>query len=48
MSKRYSVTLRPGITVYNDVFNHMDGIMLALAQKKTLWKEDLFLAVNVA
>jgi hypothetical protein len=33
--------------VYNDLFNHMDGVMRALAKKKTKWKEDLFLAVTL-
>jgi len=30
------------------MFDHMDGVMQALAQKKTPWKEDLFLAVMYA
>jgi hypothetical protein len=34
------VTLQQVITVYNDMFDHMDGIMRALAKKKTQWKED--------
>ena len=29
MSKRHTVTLHHGITVYNDMFNHMDGMMRA-------------------
>jgi len=36
------------ITVYNDMFDHMDGVMRALAKKKTQWKEDLFFAVKLA
>jgi len=36
------------ITVYNDMFDHIDGIMWALAKKKTQWTEDLFFAVKVA
>jgi len=48
MSKRHSVTLHHVITVYNDMFNHMDGVMQALAKKKTQWKEDLFFAVRLA
>jgi len=47
MSKRHTVTLHHVITVYNDMFNHMDGVMRALA-KKTQWKEDLFFAVKLA
>jgi len=30
------------------MFNHMDGVMRALAKKKTQWKEDLFFAVKLA
>jgi len=48
MSKRHTVTLHHGISVYNDVFDHMDGVMQALAKKKTQWKEDLFFAVKLA
>jgi hypothetical protein len=48
MSKRHTVTLHHVITVYNDIFNHMDGGMRALAKKKTQWKEDLFFAVKIA
>jgi len=42
MSKQHIVTLHHVITVYNDMFNHMDGIMRALAKKKTQWKEELY------
>jgi len=48
MSKRHTVTLNHLITVYNDMFDHMDGVMRALAKKKTQWKEDLFFAVKLA
>jgi len=48
MSKRHTVTLHNVITVYNDMFDHMDGVMRALAKKKTEWKEDLFFAVKCA
>jgi len=48
MSKTHTVTLHHIITVYNDIFDHMDGVMPALAKKKTPWKEDLFLAVKLA
>jgi len=48
MSKRHTVTLHPVITVYNDMFDHMDGVMRALAKKKTQWKEDLFFTVKLA
>jgi len=48
MSKRHTVTLHNVITVYNDMFVHMDGVMRALAKKKTQWKEDLLFAVKCA
>jgi len=35
MSKRLKITLHYIITVYNDKFDHMDGVMRALAKKKT-------------
>ena len=40
MSKRPTVTLHHTITVYNDMFDHMDGVMRALAEKRPAWKED--------
>jgi len=48
ISKRHTVTLHHVITVYNDMLDHMDGVMRALAKKKTQWKEDLFFAVKLA
>jgi len=48
MSKRHTVTLHHVITVYNDMFDHMDGLMRALPKKKTQRKEDLFFAVTLA
>jgi hypothetical protein len=48
MSKRHTVTLHHIITVYKDVFDHMDGEMRALAKQKTQWKADLFFAVKCA
>jgi len=48
MSKRHTVTLHNVITVYNDMFDHMDGVMRALAKKKTQWKEELFFALKCA
>jgi hypothetical protein len=35
MSKRHTATLHHVITVYNDMFDHMDGVMQALAKKNT-------------
>jgi len=48
MSKRHTVTLHHVITVYNDKFDHMDGVMRPLPKKMTAWKEDLFFAVKLA
>jgi len=48
MSERHTVTLHHVIPVYNDMFDHMDGVLRALAKKKTQWKEDLFFAVKLA
>jgi len=48
MSKRYTVTLHEAITVYNDRFHCMDGIMRALAKKKTQRNEDSYFAVKLA
>jgi len=48
MSKRHTVPLHHVISVYNDMFDHMDGVMRAFAKKKTQWKEDLFFAVKLA
>jgi len=42
MSKRHTVTLHHVITVYNDMFDDMDGVMRDFSEKKTPWKEDLF------
>ena len=47
MSKRHTVILHHVITLYNDMFDHMDGTMRALAKKKTHWKIDLFLAMKL-
>jgi len=48
MSKRHTVTLNHVITVHNDVFDHMEGVMRAQSKKMTQWKDDLFLAVKSA
>jgi len=48
MSKWHTITLHHIITVYNDIFDHMDGVMRVLAMKKTQWKEDLYFAVKFA
>ena len=33
--------------MYNDMFNHMDGVMRALAKKETQLKEHLIIAMNL-
>jgi len=48
MSKRHTVTMHHVITVYNDMFDHIDSVMRALAMKKTPWNEDMFFAVKLA
>jgi len=48
MSKRHTVAFHYVITVYNDMFDHMDGLMRAMAKKMTQWKEDMFFAVELA
>ena len=48
MLKRHRATLHHLITVYNDMFDHMNGVMQGLAKKKTQWMEDLYFAVKVA
>jgi len=46
MSKEHTVTQHHVITVYNHMFNHMDGVMWALPKMKTQWKKDLYFAVK--
>jgi len=48
MLKRHTVTLHHVITVYDDMFDHIDGVLRALAKKNTQWKEDLYFAVKFA
>jgi len=48
MSKRHTVTMHHVFTVYNDMFDHMDCMMRALAKLKTQSKEDLFFAGKLA
>jgi len=47
MSKRHTVTLHHIITFYNNMFDHMDGVMRVLAEKMTQWREDLYIAETV-
>ena len=48
MLKRHTVTLQNVITVYNNMFNHIDGVWWALAEKQMQWKEDLFITMEIA
>jgi len=48
MLNRHTVTLHHVITVYNHMFDHMNGVMQALAIKKRQCKEDMFFAVKLA
>jgi len=46
MSKRHTDTLHHRLTIYNHMVDHMDGVLRALAKKKTQQKEDLYFAVK--
>jgi hypothetical protein len=46
MSKWHTDTRHHVIKVYNDMFDHMDGVMRGLGKKKTQWKEELLFAVK--
>jgi len=46
--KRHTVRLHHFITIYNDMFDHMDGIIQTLPQKKARWKENFFFAMKLA
>jgi hypothetical protein len=48
MSKRPTATLHHVITVYSDMFEHMDGMMGAFAKMKTQRREDLFFTLKLA
>jgi len=48
MSKRHTVTQHHIIIVYNDMFDHMDGVMGSFAKNKTQWKKDLYFAMKFA
>jgi len=48
MSKMHTVRLHPHITVYSDMFNHMDAIIRNLVEKKNQWKQELFFAMKLA
>jgi hypothetical protein len=48
MSKRHTVTSHHVITVSNDMFDHIHGVMPGLAKKNTQWRDDLFFPVKFA
>jgi hypothetical protein len=48
MLKRNKVTVHHIITVYYDMFNHIDGVMRALPRKRTQWKETIYFAMRFA
>jgi len=48
MSKRHTVSLHCDNTIYNDIRDCFEGIIWALAMKKTEWKEDLFFVAQLA
>jgi len=48
MSTRHTATLHHLITVYNNMFDHMDLVTGALPRTKTQWMEDLYFAVKIA
>jgi len=48
MSKRLTDSLHHVLTFYTVIFDHMAGVMQALAKKNTEWTEDLYFAVKCA
>jgi len=46
MWKWHTVTLHCIVTVSNNMFNHLDGVMWAFAQKITQWNEDFYFTVG--
>jgi hypothetical protein len=48
MSTRYNVTLLHIITVFKDIFGHLDGIMRALAMQDAQLMNDFYCAVKCA
>jgi len=48
MTNRHTVTLHHVITVYNDMFDHKNGVMRALARKKIEWEGELLFALKLA
>jgi hypothetical protein len=48
MSKRKSITLHRVITIYNDMFDHVENVLKSLAKKRTQWKKDIHRAVRAS
>jgi len=46
MSKRHMVSQHHVITICDDMFHHREGVVWALAMKKTQWKEFFFSAMK--
>jgi hypothetical protein len=46
MPIRHMVTIHHNLTLYNDMFDHMDSVVGALDHTKTKWKEDSFFTVK--
>jgi len=48
MSKMHTVTQHHVVTVYNNMFDHMDGVRQSAAKKMTQWKEYFYFATKFA
>ena len=48
LSKRHTITLHRVISIYNEMFDHMEGAMNLLKSKQTAWKKDVHHAVQAA
>jgi len=44
--KTHTITLHHVITIYNDMCDHINGVMRALAKKTTQWKDDFYFAMK--
>jgi len=48
IAKNLTLTIHHVIIVYNDMFDHIDGILHTVDTMETQWKEDLYFAVKLA
>lgn len=48
MSKRHTITLHRVISIYNEMFDHLEGAMRSLKGKRTAWKVDVHRAVRAS